>query len=536
MGGIGGVGILLALATYSGTFTTLMELEKGAATTLIPPQRLIEVLLLFLFGVSALTSAVGFLSVFLLSEENELIRASPLPRHTFFRAKFFELLGFSGWLVLVFGVPVSFAYGSFYECSLFYLPLSVVLFLLFLMIACGCGSLSMLFFSLLMPTHRARDLLLFSGLAILIAGYFFLRQEGSLPAEELALRDLKQLSQITTAPAAEWFPSTWMANALTENALSGNIALTSNVVKLLGTAALLFLLLSGILSRCYEYLSTKTHTSRGRTPLHRFPLGSLFRGFFLLLPAERRGFFLKEGRLFLRDVTQSIQLILLLTLCFIYLYNFQNFRALHSIPETSSIVWRGVFSLLNLLMGGFIVIAMSARFAYPAVSLEGQAWWILQSSPVVLRNYLREKLFFWWCLFLLPVTIVFLAGALALYLPLPLLIGHAILSLSFSYLIFAMGLCYGARFVTFSWEHPAQLTSNLGNFAFLIAAGFRLILLLVPCCIITALYLMSKLEIADGKPHFAIAALLFFGIFLFWNYRFANTYLDKAARLLEPSR
>ena len=42
-------------------------------------------------------------------------------------------------------------------------------------------------------------------------------------------------------------------------------------------------------------------------------------------------------------------------------------------------------------LAGFVVAAICLRFAYPSVSAEGKAIWLIQSSPIRYRNLVRVK-------------------------------------------------------------------------------------------------------------------------------------------------
>ena len=100
---------------------------------------------------------------------------------------------------------------------------------------------------------------------------------------------------------------------------------------------------------------------------------------------------LKDIKTFLRDTTQWSQLFLLLALIVVYLYNFKVLPLDRSPMPAGTI--RTIVSFANLALAGFVLSAISIRFAFPAVSLEGQAFWILQTTPISLRALLWSK--FW---------------------------------------------------------------------------------------------------------------------------------------------
>jgi ABC-2 type transport system permease protein len=94
----------------------------------------------------------------------------------------------------------------------------------------------------------------------------------------------------------------------------------------------------------------------------------------------------------MRDTTQWSQLFLLLALIVVYLYNFKVLP-LGTFADARRNFCASWFPFANLALAGFVLSAVAVRFAFPAVSLEGRAFWILQSAPVSLRALVWSK--FW---------------------------------------------------------------------------------------------------------------------------------------------
>src|SRR5207245_5355371 len=105
-------------------------------------------------------------------------------------------------------------------------------------------------------------------------------------------------------------------------------------------------------------------------------------------------------------VSQWSQLLLLLALVLLYLYNF-SVLDLQRIPYMSGFI-KNVYAFVNLGMAGFVMATVAVRFVFPAVSMEGAAFWIIRSSPIALRDFLWSK--FWTGL----VPVLVLTGGLAI--------------------------------------------------------------------------------------------------------------------------
>src|SRR5205085_5508763 len=119
-------------------------------------------------------------------------------------------------------------------------------------------------------------------------------------------------------------------------------------------------------------------------------LGRAARNTLGVLGARRRELVLKEIRLFFRDTTQWSQLILLAVLVLVYVYNIK-FLPLRGEGMTRFLV--NVVPFLNLVLAGFVLASIAARFLFPGVSLEGRTLWLLRSSPMSMRELLWSK--FW---------------------------------------------------------------------------------------------------------------------------------------------
>lgn len=95
----------------------------------------------------------------------------------------------------------------------------------------------------------------------------------------------------------------------------------------------------------------------------------------------------KDFKLFLRDATQWAQAAILLGLLAIYVLSLKRTPIYFTTP-----FWRNLISLINLGFTGYVFATISIRFVYPAISLEGQALWVVRSAPLSIRNLFWGKL------------------------------------------------------------------------------------------------------------------------------------------------
>ena len=133
----------------------------------------------------------------------------------------------------------------------------------------------------------------------------------------------------------------------------------------------------------------------------------------ILFPSPARAFAVKEIKTFFRDQTQWSQIFLVAALIVIYLYNFSVLPL-----EKSSIkieYLQNLISFLNMGLAAFVLTAVAARFVFPAVSMEGDAFWIVKSSPVSIRTFLWIKFFVYFIPLLLLSEVLIVVTNLLLH-------------------------------------------------------------------------------------------------------------------------
>jgi ABC-2 type transport system permease protein len=176
-----------------------------------------------------------------------------------------------------------------------------------------------------------------------------------------------------------------------------------------------------------------------------------------------RALMAKEIRTLTRDVAQWSQLFLMSALLFLYLYN------IRMLPLGGD-VRAGLVAYANVGMAGFVIAAICLRFAYPSVSSEGRAFWLVQSAPVSYRRFLLVKVF----VYAAPLTL--LAFVLTAFANVLLgadrvvwaftLGGASMLAVT----LVSLGVGLGALSPNFNAENPLQVGLSLGGFGYMAAS------------------------------------------------------------------
>ncbi|MCK5195288.1 MAG: hypothetical protein KAQ71_15860, partial [Desulfobulbaceae bacterium] len=445
-----------------GYFKEIAELGDILAYKLLS-MALITIFFLLIFS-SVLTS----LSKLYLSRDLSLVHSMPISSYKIFIARWIESTIDSSWMVILYTLPVFISYGIVYQAGPFYYG-NVVITLIFLsIIASGISAVPVIIAVNIFSASRIRGILIFFGLCFFLVLFFvfrFLRPERLVDPEvfSTALVYLKALK----TPAPVYLPSTWAFDSM-KSVLNGHITegLFHSALSLSFAGVMVFMVII-IADAIYFKGLSKTRTAQVRLIKYNAS-GRLFLGF---LSRPVRAFTLKEVRIFFRDQTQWSQLFLIAALVVIYIYNF-NVLPLEKAP-IKIVYLQNLLSFLNMGLAGFVLTAVTARFAYPAVSSEREAFWIVKSVPIPLRKYLWIKFFIYFVPLLILTEILIITTNIMLKVT-PFMMALSIINIFFLVPgVVSMGIGFGAAYPDFKSENPAQAVTSFGGLLFMmVCAGY----------------------------------------------------------------
>ena len=176
------------------------------------------------------------------------------------------------------------------------------------------------------------------------------------------------------SPVTPFLPSFWAGESLFA-ALRGRVD-SLHLGALWTTALALTVLARAAYGRYYFAAWSKAQEARKARFTRLALLEPLVRR--LPLSPARRALLVKDLKVFLRDTTQWSQLLLLLALAVVYVYNFRVLD-LDRIPYMSRVI-KNAYAFVNLAMAAFVTSAVAVRFVFPAVSAEGPAFWIVRTA------------------------------------------------------------------------------------------------------------------------------------------------------------
>ena len=428
--------------------------------------KLLGVVLISFLSILLLSNVITALSSFFLARDLDLLVAGPVDWLRLYGAKLVETVVHSSWMVVLLAVPLFTAYGAVYDGGWAFALVAVAHFIPFLFIPTVIGSAITLLLVNLFPARRTRDIL--SVIAVLAAAGIVVLFRVIRP-ERLARPDgfqsLVDFIAILRAPTSPFLPGEWVQTGIMAWLRGTPDPLP---LYLLWSTAAAFFVLGALLHRAlYPQGFSKAQESGQRAARGGGVFSRAISAVMRPAGVVRRELVLKELRVFFRDTTQWSQLILLGVLVIVYVF---NIRYLPLRGEGVSFLLRNVIPFLNLVLAGFVIASVAARFIFPGVSLEGRTLWLLRSSPMPTSALLWSK--FWVGtvpLLTLALAIVGITDALLQVTPFMYIVSlSTIAMLTVAMASLALGI--GTIFPQFETENAAQIPTSFGGLVYMMTA------------------------------------------------------------------
>ncbi len=439
---------------------------------------------------SSMTVAIGS---FFTDLDLDIYHSGPRSRLRIALSRYLKTLVQSAAMVFLFLVPMIVAFARHYPQTARFYPMMLANLAMLLTIPVSLSSLLILLLVRWFPVQRVHQIV--ATIAVLVMTVVVLAFRMSRPERffaEISTDDVRRVLSTIELPSMSIYPSTALAAMMTRVSppfVSPRIA---------WTAAAFFLAFLLVAWRSYFIAFVRARESLAPVAIGSAAATRLFDRLIARADPQLRAMFGKEVRTIGRDVAQWSQVFLMAALLFIYLYNIRMLPL--GGDARATIVAYG-----NLGMAGFVIAAICLRFAYPSVSTEGKAFWIVQTAPVSYRYFLRVKVL----VYAAPLTL--LALLLTTFANVILdanaavwtftLIGASLLSVT----LVSLGVGLGALAPNFNAENPLQVGLSLGGFAYMALSmayvGTMMVLMARP---VMAYFLGHVLNIRGGMEWFGL--------------------------------
>jgi ABC-2 type transport system permease protein len=428
--------------------------------------KLLSMVLITLFSLLIFSSIITCLAKLYLSKDLQLVHSMPVPAYAVFLSRWFESTIDSAWMVITYTLPVLVAYGIIYRAGIGFYPMVLMNLGALSFAASGISALMVLSAVNLIPANRLRNIFVFLGLTLFVILYLafrLLRPERLVDPEAFAtaLVYLKTLR----APASPFLPSTWAYDSL-KMSLTGN-TWAGAFHWLISFSFTIFMAFLNVLLADAVYF--KGMSKAQTVPVRLFKSTADSPALSLMPRGPVRAFVTKEIKSFFRDQTQWSQLFLVAALFFIYIFNFSALP-LEKAP-IKTVYLQNILSFLNMGLATFVLVAVTARFAYPAVGAEGDAFWIVKSAPVSLRTFLWIKFSIYFLPLLLMTEAVIVTTNILLQVTPFMMILSTVTIFFVVPGIVSMGIGMGAAHPDFQSENPAQTVTSFGGLMFMMLSA-----------------------------------------------------------------
>lgn len=448
------IGIAMWLMLYFGVINLLKLLREIGFLGDMIAMKFLSMVFFSLAGFLFLSNIITAVSAFYMSKDLPLLLSKPVSGESLRGYKTIETIIASSWMVVIFIPPVLIACGVGYGASWkYYAAVSLVL-LPMVLIPAGAGITAAHLLTRFFPARRTRNILLGMGLLFFLLIYFVLKSAASGETDTIEGLANALLLIRTNSPI---LPGFWMTETVTPF-LTGR---TPDLLFpfLLVTGSAFSLLVAGFTGkRLYIGNIFRTDDAAPKAKLKNISA----------YPRSRWAVCWKDMKIFSRDTEQWSQLVIIGALLMVYVFNFKALP-LSSLSGITPYL-REIIAVLNIVLAGLVLTAVSARFLYVAVSLEGQAFWLPKSSPLTMSGFLRNKYMFGF----IPITVIMLLLVLITNIMLGLGVFLTIISLvtvlmlCFSISGLATGL--GAMNPRFEYENIASVSMGPGSVIFMLIA------------------------------------------------------------------
>ncbi|MCF7807037.1 MAG: hypothetical protein K9M49_02240 [Candidatus Marinimicrobia bacterium] len=415
-----------------------------------------------IFYLLVLSNLITGFSTFYRSPEVAFLFTLPVETAQIFKVKFTENLVYSSWAILILGIPMTLAYGELQGLSaLAYITVFITGILPFLFIATVTASLLLVLLVNLSRFFKMRTL--FISLGLIFTGafylYFTVSQQDTVVGGQLGnFRALGRYMANLSSTPFPFIPSYWLSKLFLDSETLQWLERLYFSALFITTALVGWEVSLGV-ARMHYFTSYQIMERTGGGAIKK-GMNRIFTLPLMGLQRPMQGLLAKDFVQFLRTPQQWVQFLLMGFFISIYLINLSRGRVhFHDLLP----IWQNAIYVFNFGFTGFIMAALTARFVYPMVSMEGRSLWILRAAPFSMRQVFQEKFWFaFFSLFTLAEIVVMVSNYfLGLQAEIAVIASGFMLMTSLSLISLSLGL--GAVYAQFDEPNPMKVSSGYGG-------------------------------------------------------------------------
>jgi hypothetical protein len=511
--GISAVYIVFAVGFFIFTKSTVgYLLETVKIGSFLLHRFIMVVLFMFFVSINIGNIVVSFSTLFK-SGETAWFFTKPISFTKVFLIKFLDNFFYSSTTMLLIIAAALLGYGIYFNLSWYFYPFILLVIILPFMFSAGSlGAVILLLILRLAAKFGLRKVITFLGFiyASWIIGFYYISSPIDLVRKVFEYYpNINQYFGFLESPLIKILPNGWVADSLywiTQGQFDKAIPLISMNLAL---AAALFSLAMFIAKHWYYKTWITSLDLNSDLKIKNTWNVSLF-GFEKesRLNSIDEVIIKRELLLFFREPGQWIHLSVMLFLMGIFMIGISGIRIIIAENYYNDYL-KTIIYLVVSLFSIFMVAALSLRFVFPLISLEGETVWKIRSAPVNHRPLLIKRL-------LVYFTLIFILGQLITFFanfqfPYELSIIGQINSTFIIISIVSLNFGMGGYFSNYKEKNPIRIASSQG-------ASLTFLLILLYLVLLIALLFVPVYNYFRSAHSFIAAPLhdlIFTGIILF---------------------
>jgi len=462
---------------------------------------IMAVLFMFFVSINIGNIVVSFSTLFK-SGETAWFFTKPISFTKVFLIKFLDNFFYSSTTLLLIISAALLGYGVYFHLSWYFYPFALIVIILPFMFSAGSlGAVILLLILRLASKFGLRKVIIILGViyASWIVGFYYISSPIDLVRKVFEyFPNINQYFGFLESPLIKALPNFWVADALywiTQGQF--NKALSLIALNLILAAALFSLAM--LIAKNWYYKTWITSLELNSDLKIKNTLNVGLFGFEKKshLNSVDEVIIKREFLLFFREPGQWIHLSVMLFLMGIFIISISGIRIIIAENYYNDYL-KTIIYLVVSLFSIFMVAALSLRFVFPLISLEGETVWKIRSSPLDYKPLLIKRL-------LVYFTLIFILGQLITFFanfqfPYELSIIGQINSTFIIISIVSLNFGTGGYFSNYKEKNPIRIASSQG-------ASLTFLLILLYLVLLIALLFIPVYNYFQSAHSYLIAPL-----------------------------
>jgi ABC-2 type transport system permease protein len=447
---------------FVGRFTTIYLLGQAHIGQFLF-HRFLSMILYLLFVTVNLGNVIVCYATFYRSEEVTFLMGLPMSHKNIFLVKFFDNFLHSSSTLLMLGMALLLGYGSVFQMPWYFHFLTMFAVVLPFMLIAGIVAV-MILMALIKFASRVgiRWLLALSVGTYLLTVYAYFELTNPVRLIQEVMKNYPNVNGYYAHldPAfSSFLPNHWVAEYLYWS-VNGHAARAIPYLVLLNGTCFVLLMSAALLAKKVYYRSwlAASDARAVRGPEVSFLSGGVLEfGSKSPFSPATDAMIKRDLWLFLREPSQWLHVIIMVFIFGASLFSLDSLNIRSTRPLFQLLSFLGVF-----LFNGLLVASVALRFVFPSVSLEGETFWLVRSSPVNLNRLYWQKFVALLLIVLVIGEALVLASARMVHMP-PALTALSGVAMSFvSITLTSLHMGGGSYFAEYKERNPIRVASSQG--------------------------------------------------------------------------